>query len=189
MADSHGMIGTIVVTGPPASVHRLDAGLQDRRQPAACRPAERLLGRRQDRQQRQGQEMKSPRKMTFAATIFCAVYVIPAASYAADKHEDHMRGMVDNAIRAVMVKDNIPGMAVGIAIAEKSQVFNYGLASREPRKPVTDDTLFEIGSVSKTFTATLASWAEINNQLSLSEKVGKYLPSLQHSQLGDGSLL
>ena len=43
--------------------------------------------------------------------------------------------------------------------------------------------------MSKTFTATLASWAEINNQLSLSEKVGKYLPSLQNSQFGNVSLL
>jgi beta-lactamase class C len=133
--------------------------------------------------------MKSLRKITFAATILCALCVISVASRAADKNQDRIRSIVDNAIRAVMVKDNIPGMAVGITIAENPRVFNYGLASREPRKPVTDDTLFELGSVSKTFTATLASWAEINNQISLSEKVGKYLPSLQNSQFGNVSLL
>jgi beta-lactamase class C len=135
------------------------------------------------------QEMKFLRNETFAATIFCALCVIAVASRAAEKNQDRVRSIVDNAIRALMVKDHIPGMAVGIAIAGTPRVFNYGLASREPRKPVTDDTLFELGSVSKTFTATLASWAEINNQLSLSEKVGKYFPSLQNSPFGNVSLL
>jgi beta-lactamase class C len=133
--------------------------------------------------------MKFLRKITYAATIFCVLCVVSVASRATDKNQDRMRNIVDSATRAVMVKDNIPGMAVGITIADNTRVFNYGLASREPRKPVTDDTLFELGSVSKTFTATLASWAEINNQLSLSEKVGKYLPSLQNSQFGNVSLL
>jgi beta-lactamase class C len=133
--------------------------------------------------------MKFLRKITYAATIFCVLCVVSVASRATDKNQDRMRNIVDSATRAVMVKDNIPGMAVGITIADNTRVFNYGLASREPRKPVTDDTLFELGSVSKTFTATLASWAEINNQLSLSEKVGKYLPPLQNSQFGNVSLL
>jgi len=133
--------------------------------------------------------MKFLSKMPYAATIFCVLCVVSVASRAADKNQDRMRNIVDSATRAVMVKDNIPGMAVGITIADNTRVFNYGLASRKPRKPVTDDTLIELGSVSKTFTATLASWAEINNQLSLSEKVGKYLPSLQNSQFGNVSLL
>ena len=133
--------------------------------------------------------MKFLRKMTYAATILCALCVISVTSRAAEKNQDRMRSLVDNAIRAIMVKDNVPGMAVGITIAENTRVFNYGMASKETRNPVKDDTLFELGSVSKTFTATLASWAEINGQLSLSEKVGKYLPSLQSSQFGNVSLL
>jgi beta-lactamase class C len=133
--------------------------------------------------------MASQFNLTHAATIFCTLCVVSVAGRAADKNQDRMRNIVDSATRAVMVKDNIPGMAVGITIADTTRVFNYGLASRKPRKPVTDDTLFELGSVSKTFTATLACWAEINNQLSLSDKVGKYLPSLQNSQFGNVTLL
>jgi beta-lactamase class C len=84
---------------------------------------------------------------------------------------------VNDAIRPVMVKDNIPGMAVGITVAGKPWVFNYGVASTQARKPVTGDTLFELGSVAKTFTATLASWAQVTNLLGLPDQGNKYLPS------------
>jgi beta-lactamase class C len=80
-------------------------------------------------------------------------------------------------------------MAVGITIGGKHYVLDYGVASTETRKPVTDSTLFEIGSVSKTFTATLASWAQVSGQLSLSDKTSKYLPSLQGTKFGEVSLL
>jgi beta-lactamase class C len=96
---------------------------------------------------------------------------------------------VDRAIRPVMEKCGIPGMAVGIIVGGKLYVFNYGLASTETRRPVTRDTFFELGSVSKTFTATLASYAQNSGHLSLSDKTSKYLPSLPGSKFGDASLL
>jgi beta-lactamase class C len=93
------------------------------------------------------------------------------------------------AIQPVMKKHNIPGMAVGITVEGKAYVFDYGLASKESRKPVTHGTLFEIGSVTKTFTATLASYAQVTGQLLLSDRTSKYLPSLTGHKFGDVSLL
>lgn len=89
----------------------------------------------------------------------------------------------------MMAKDRIPGVAVGIVVDGKPAVFNFGVASTQTHKPVTDDTLFELGSVTKTFTATLTSWAQTNGQLSLSDSVGKYLPSLRGTPFGNVSLL
>ena len=88
-----------------------------------------------------------------------------------------------------MAKYNIPGMAVGITVAGKPYVFNYGVASTETRQPVTRDTLFELGSITKTFTASLASYAQVCGYLSLSDKTSKYLPSLQDSKFGNVTLL
>jgi beta-lactamase class C len=123
------------------------------------------------------------------SAILCALLVTPSASDAADAPRDRVRKAVDDAIQPLMAKDNIPGMAVAITIAGKSSVFNYGVASTETRKPVTADTMFEIGSVTKTFTATLTSWAQVNNHLSLSDKVDNYLPSLRNTPFGNLSLL
>jgi beta-lactamase class C len=63
------------------------------------------------------------------------------------------------------------------------------VASKETSKPVTRDTLFELGSVSKTLTATLASYAQVSGYLSLSDPTSKFLPSLQQSPFGKVSLL
>jgi beta-lactamase class C len=123
------------------------------------------------------------------SAILCALLVTPSASDAADAPRARVRKAVDDAIQPLMAKDNIPGMAVAITIAGKSSVFNYGVASTETRKPVTADTMFEIGSVTKTFTATLTSWAQVNNQLSLFDKVDNYLPSLRNTPFGNLSLL
>lgn len=63
------------------------------------------------------------------------------------------------------------------------------MVSKETGKPVDRDTLFEIGSVSKTFTATLAAYAQLNGQLLLSDPASKYLPSLRGSSFDEVSLL
>ena len=123
------------------------------------------------------------------SAILCALLVTQSASDAADASGARVRKAVDDAIQPLMAKNNIPGMAVAITIAGKSTVFNYGVASTDTRKPITADTMFEIGSVTKTFTATLTSWAQVNNHLSLSDKVDNYLPSLRNTPFGNLSLL
>ncbi len=124
-----------------------------------------------------------------AAAVLFVVCATTAVSHAADDPQHRIKSAVDMAIQPVMAKYNIPGVAVGITVACRPYVFSYGVASTETRQPVTRDTLFEIGSVSKTFTATLTSYAQVTGHLSLSDKTSKYLPALQDSKFGDVSLL
>jgi beta-lactamase class C len=88
-----------------------------------------------------------------------------------------------------MAKYRIAGMAVGVIVEGKPYVLNYGVASTQTGQPVTRETLFELGSISKTFTATLASYAGLNGKLSLSDPTAKYLPSLRGTPFGSVSLL
>jgi beta-lactamase class C len=115
--------------------------------------------------------MKSNPTIVLTATLLvtCALMGVSAAA----GQQDRVKGAVDQAIQPVMAKYEIPGMAVGITVGGKRYVLDYGVASTKTRKPVTDSTLFEIGSVSKTFTATLASWAQVNGQLSLSDRTSR----------------
>ncbi len=97
--------------------------------------------------------------------------------------------VVDNTIKAVMAETAIPGMAVGVTIDGRSFVWNYGLADQENAVPVGDDTLFEIGSVSKTFTATLGAYAEAEGKLSFSDKGSDHLSILRGSAFDGVDLL
>lgn len=54
----------------------------------------------------------------------------------------------------------IPGLVVGATQNGRHSFYGYGFASLADQRPVSPDTIFELGSVSKLFTATLAAIAE-----------------------------
>ena len=123
------------------------------------------------------------------ATIFFLLFASAAACHAANDPQPKIKSAVDAEIRPVMAEYGVPGMAVGVIVAGKHYIYTYGVASRQTRAPVTGDTLFEIGSISKTFTATLASYAQRIGDLSLSDSTSKYLPALRGIPFGGVSLL
>lgn len=124
-----------------------------------------------------------------AVIAFFALCLSASPSHAAENARATIKDAVDAAVQPMMKQSRIPGVAVGVIVGGKSYVFNYGLAVVKTRKPVADNTLFELGSVSKTFTATLTAYAEVTGHLSLSDPVGKHLTSLQGTQFGRVSLL
>ncbi len=124
------------------------------------------------------------------AMMVCACWLLPTSSRAAgDDGKARLEKIVATATRPIMEKYGIPGMSVGIVREGQSYVFDYGVASKETGKAVDHDTLFEIGSVSKTFTATLASYAQGEGKLLLSDSPSKYLPALKDSRLNEVTLL
>lgn len=119
-----------------------------------------------------------------AMLAFACASVVGAAA----QGQSQIESIVDGVIEPLMQQHGIPGMAVGIITPDGHQVFNYGVASKASQQPVTGDTLFEIGSISKTFTATLAAYAEVQGKLSLTDRVGKHLPLFEGSEFGKVSL-
>ena len=108
-------------------------------------------------------------------------------TFAAD--DARLKAITDAAIKPVMEKNGIPGLAVGISVDGENHVFTYGVMSKTTGQPVTPQTLFELGSISKTFTVTLSTYAETQGKLSLSGKVEDYLPSMKGKPFGDVTLM
>lgn len=115
--------------------------------------------------------------------------VLPAHGQASEDEKASAEAIVTSAIRPLMEHYGISGMSVGVVFNGHRYVFDYGVASNITGKLVTDDTLFEIGSVSKTFTATLASYAQVSGQLSLADPASKYFPALRGSHFDGVTLL
>lgn len=116
--------------------------------------------------------------------MLSAILLTPAL--AAD--EARLKAITDAAIKPIMEKNGIPGLAVGISVDGESYIFTYGAMSKSTGQPVTAETLFELGSISKTFTAILATYAEANGHLSLSGRVKDYLPGMKGTAFGDVTL-
>nr|WP_240324501.1 class C beta-lactamase [Trinickia diaoshuihuensis] len=123
------------------------------------------------------------------ATVALAACASAAMSHAAESQNDAVKKTIDAVIEPLMRKDGINGMAVGVVDGSKQYVFNYGLASVDTGRPVTERTLFELGSVSKTLTATLVSYAATNGDLSLSDPVSRFLPALRDTKFGETQLV
>jgi beta-lactamase class C len=130
--------------------------------------------------------MKQGAKLRISTLLVSAIL---AACPSIGLSHDGTRQVVDAVIRPLMVKDGIPGMAVGVVVDGHPRVFDYGVASLHTHGPVTPDTLFEIGSASKTLTATLASYAVLTGHMALSDRVAKYFPSLRGTRFGDRVIL
>ena len=79
--------------------------------------------------------------------------------------------------RAEMATYEVPGLAVGILHGGTFYAGGFGITSVEHPLPVTPETLFQIGSTSKTVTATVAMQLVGEGKLDLESRVRQYLPA------------
>lgn len=124
-----------------------------------------------------------------ARRALCVWTILSSVSHAAEWDGRRLNTVVAQAVHPVLQRFGVPGMAVGIVANGRTAVFNFGVESKESDKAVNDRTLFELGSVSKTFTATLASYAEVTGHLSLDDTASSDFPVLKGSAFDDVSLL
>lgn len=116
--------------------------------------------------------------------IFVAVLCLSflsACNSSKKKDVSDLDNYLDTLVKPVMDKNKIPGLSIALTIGGKHTFFNYGLASKADQIEVTNKTLFELGSISKTFTATLASLSQVNGTLNFSDPVSKYMPELKNT--------
>jgi D-alanyl-D-alanine carboxypeptidase len=72
---------------------------------------------------------------------------------------------------------NHPGLAIGVTDRQRFLFGeNYGLANRDTLQPVTPDTLFQIGSISKAFTSITLLQLQEQGLLNIEDRIIKHLP-------------
>ena len=100
-----------------------------------------------------------------ALLIFFALIVMPA-------HADD----VDEFMNRAMLKHQIPGAVLKV-VQKGTEIKSacYGMANLELKVPVTMGTVFEIGSVTKQFTAACILLLQQDGKLSVEDPVSKYL--------------
>jgi serine beta-lactamase-like protein LACTB, mitochondrial len=109
--------------------------------------------------------------MTNPSRVLVALLILPGALGA-----QHPRA--DSAIAQFMVEHHVPGMAVALVVhGALAWSAGYGMADLENLVPVTPQTLFRLGSVSKPITAVAALQLSERGKLDLDAPVQRYCPS------------
>ncbi|MCC2625980.1 MAG: hypothetical protein K0R14_1853 [Burkholderiales bacterium] len=105
---------------------------------------------------------------------YCYLLLLIKACFANTNLDDKLQQVITNA----RSKYNISAISLSISLPGQTKIANYtsGTVSKQDITPITPNNLFQIGSITKNFTAVLILQLVENKQLSLNDPLGKYLP-------------
>lgn len=118
------------------------------------------------------------------------LFIFSTSIYAGNTpKEQEVKKLVDQNFKPLLDKYNVPGMAVGVIQNNKKYEIYYGLQSVQDKKAVNSSTIFELGSVSKLFTATAGGYAKAKGKISFDDTPGKYWKELKNTPIDQVNLL
>ncbi len=87
----------------------------------------------------------------------------------------------DDEIRSILVKridveKQSVGIVAGVIDAKRRRIVSHGRLAQDEVRPLGGDTVFEIGSVTKVFSALLLTDMAQKGELALTDPISKYLP-------------
>lgn len=81
-------------------------------------------------------------------------------------------------VEAAMLRLHVPGLALGLIHSEQEYTAGFGVTNLENPLPVNAQTLFQVGSITKTVTALAAMRLVEQGKLNLDDPLRTYLPDL-----------
>ena len=105
--------------------------------------------------------------------LFIFLFIIPCRA----NENLYSDSEIEQFIHESMKKEKIPGLCLIIIKDDSTEVFkNFGYADLDEKIPVTENTLFELGSCSKAFTALAALHLEQQGLIKLDDYISDYFP-------------
>jgi CubicO group peptidase (beta-lactamase class C family) len=105
------------------------------------------------------------------AIALASTWAVPAAEAQGRQIPDDVRtqarALVDNGLTV--------GVVIGIVDAGGARYFSHGNTSRSGGRPVSESTIYEIGSVTKVFTALALADMAVKGEVGLDDPVQRYL--------------
>ena len=83
---------------------------------------------------------------------------------------------VEAVLQPFMFESKTVGLSIGVLKEGKTYFYNYGETKKDNGQIPSSKNLYEIGSISKTFTSLLLAKAVVEKKIALNDPVNKYLP-------------
>ncbi len=115
--------------------------------------------------------------------------VLLMSLFSCSKQEDPRVLEIDKVLKRLYAERNFNG---NVLIAEKGKIVyekSFGLSNIETNKALTPESIFDIHSISKTFTAVSIMILEEKRLLSLDDDIKKYFPDFPYSNIAIKNLL
>ncbi len=111
--------------------------------------------------------------------IFRLVIILASISASVFAKSFEPARSIERAVPQYMKKQGIPGISVGLYYMGKPYFYNFGYADPQKKMPVTAHTIFEIGSITKSFTATILALEVNEGNMQLDDPLGAYIPMIR----------
>jgi CubicO group peptidase (beta-lactamase class C family) len=114
-------------------------------------------------------------KKTFRlAVLMCCISF--SKNLHAQKAKEQLSNFIQQYADSIYKKESLPGIFVGVLNNGERIFFNAGFANPEKQMRYDSATMFEIGSITKTFTAYVLTTVLMENKIADTDLILKYLP-------------
>lgn len=110
--------------------------------------------------------------LIFAATIFSCLNLLNINSI---RKLDPVQALIEKNAHSLLLDPNINSVSVGIFKDGEVYTGHFGELDKGRGNKPTDTTIYEIASVSKSFTGTLVAQAVLDSKINLDDDIRKYL--------------
>jgi serine beta-lactamase-like protein LACTB len=123
----------------------------------------------------------------FRRQVVCLLALLLACASAVSSQQNSLstekRAEIEKAVSSFMSANSVPGIGVAVVLeGELSWSAGFGMADLENFAPATSATLFRLGSISKSLTATAVLRLWERGKLDLDAPVQKYCPSFPQKE-------
>ena len=106
-------------------------------------------------------------------------FFISPAELNAVQTDNPLKTVIDSGVNNVatrfMIINSVPGMSIGIFDNGKTYLYNYGTVEQEKNILPTNRTIYDLGSITKSFTGILLAQAVIDKKVNLADDIRKWL--------------
>jgi len=123
--------------------------------------------------------MRQARRAVVLAVLTFALVVSSAAQAPSSAPSDPRFEKIAALVQSTMATYGVPGVVIGVLDQGRVTTRAFGVTNVDHPLPVTDETLFQIGSISKTFTGTAMMRLVEQGKVDLSAPIRRYLPDFR----------